>query len=84
MAKFVGRELPQVISKVQVIGTICTPFSHKYLKLSLFLEKFKLGTIKSPVIVLVSIIVDLRSFPAATLRVYYSVKRPFLRDKALN
>jgi hypothetical protein len=43
-AKLVGKELPQVISSVWPIDIMGTPFSHRYLKLSLFFEKFRLGT----------------------------------------
>ena len=61
-----------------------TPFSHKYLKFNLFLEKFKEGTMKSPVIVEVNITFDLRSLAELTFKVYYSVRIPFFIDKALN
>jgi hypothetical protein len=82
--KLVGKEDPHIISKVYEMGIMGTPFSHKYLKFNLFLEKFKEGTIKSPVIVEVNMTFDLRSLAELTLSVYCSVKMPFFIDRALN
>ena len=82
--KFVGKLLPHVISNVWLIGIIGTPFSQRYLKFNLFFEKFRDGTMKSPVIVLVSITLDFLSFVDETFNVYYSYKSPFFKDIALN
>lgn len=82
--KLVGKLLPQVISRVWLMGIMGTPFSHRYLKFSLLFEKFRDGTMKSPVMVLVSITLDLRSFAEDTFRVYCSYKSPFFMESALN
>jgi hypothetical protein len=66
------------------MGCIGTPFSHKYLKLSFCFEKFRLGTIKSPVIVLVSRGTAFLSFAEETFKMYYSFIVPFFKDSALN
>jgi len=54
------------------------------LKFNLFFEKFNEGTIKSPLMVDVSITLDFLSLAEETFNVYYSVIIPFFIDKALN
>lgn len=82
--KLVGKLDPQVISRVYDIGYIGTPFSQRYLKFNFYLEKLRLGTIKSPWIVQVNKGTAFLSFADETFKVYYSVKTPFFKDKALN
>jgi hypothetical protein len=63
---------------------IGTPFSHKYLKFNFYFEKFKLGTMKLPKIVLVIRGTAFLSFAEDTFKMYCSVISPFFNERALN